>query len=443
MALKLLLLVGVLLLGMTSALGMTRVSSRKVTFNSTTTKLHMYESISIPFSTDFAASGNKRVKVTANSSDLNVAIVDFPIFHPDEIQEGVWNNSINVTGVFLGKAKIIISIIVDGDLVSSSFIDVIVIRQKRVIDTVFTASVIALVSILYINFGCAMDWDLCRKTLRKPVGPAIGFFCQFLFMPLISYVIGYLLFPDYPEMQLGIFFTGISPSGGASNIWTLMLGGNLNLSITMTTLCTIGAFAFIPFWLFTLGVHIFEKVELDVPYSQIATYALGLVIPLAIGFLIQKKMPRFCKVMVRIMKPFSIILIIFIIGFAVVTNLYLFKLFSWQIVLAGLGLPWMGYLVGLVMALIFRQPGPDVRAISIETGIQNTGIAIYLLRLGLQQPAADLTTVAPVACAVMTPIPLTILYIFKLILDRRKKKLNASLDKLQKQTILPSSITVS
>ena len=43
-------------------------------------------------------------------------------------------------------------------------------------------------------------------------------------------------------MQLGIFFTGISPSGGASNIWTLMLGGNLNLSVTMTTLCTVGAF---------------------------------------------------------------------------------------------------------------------------------------------------------------------------------------------------------
>lgn len=67
------------------------------------------------------------------------------------------------------------------------------------------------------------------------------YFCLVFFLQ-ISYVIGYVLFPDYPEMQLGIFFTGISPSGGASNIWTLMLGGNLNLSITMTTLCTIGAF---------------------------------------------------------------------------------------------------------------------------------------------------------------------------------------------------------
>jgi len=58
----------------------------------------------------------------------------------------------------------------------------------------------------------------------------------------LSYIIGYILFPNTPEMQIGMFFTGVSPSGGASNMWTVLLDGNLNLSITMTTLCTIAAF---------------------------------------------------------------------------------------------------------------------------------------------------------------------------------------------------------
>lgn len=58
----------------------------------------------------------------------------------------------------------------------------------------------------------------------------------------MSYGIGYCLFPEQPELQLGMFFTGISPSGGASNIWTILLDGNLNLSVTMTTICTILAF---------------------------------------------------------------------------------------------------------------------------------------------------------------------------------------------------------
>lgn len=58
--------------------------------------------------------------------------------------------------------------------------------------------------------------------------------------------------------------------------------------------------------------------------------AVGLVIPLGLGFIIQKKLPKLSRILVRVVKPFSVILILFIIIFAVVTNLYLFKLFSWQ-----------------------------------------------------------------------------------------------------------------
>lgn len=43
-------------------------------------------------------------------------------------------------------------------------------------------------------------------------------------------------------MQLGMFFTGVSPSGGASNVWSVILGGNLDLSISMTTISTFSAF---------------------------------------------------------------------------------------------------------------------------------------------------------------------------------------------------------
>lgn len=57
-----------------------------------------------------------------------------------------------------------------------------------------------------------------------------------------------------------------------------------------------------------------------------------------------------------------------------------------------MGLPYLGYLCGYLAARIFKQPGPDCLAIALETGIQNTGIAIFLLRFTLPQPQADLTT---------------------------------------------------
>ena len=63
-----------------------------------------------------------------------------------------------------------------------------------------------------------------------------------------------------------------------------------------------------------------------------------------------------------------------------------------QIMVAGIGLPFLGYLAGLLMGTACKQKPEDVMAISIETGVQNTGIAIFLLKFCLPQPAADLTT---------------------------------------------------
>nr|CAD7429734.1 unnamed protein product [Timema monikensis] len=240
----------------------------------------------------------------------------------------------------------------------------------------------------------------------------------------ISFALGKLLFPGNVAMQLGMFFTGVSPAGGASNIWTFALGGNMGLSITMTTISTFAAFGMMPLWIFTLGRVIFEEGALGVPYTRIASFALGLVVPLGLGFLIQRYLPRVSKFMVRILKPFSLLLILFIVVFAIITNLYLFQLFTWQILVAGLGLPWLGFVFGWLLARVpwFKQPPEDVLAISIETGIQNTGISIFLLRFSLGQPEADLTTVVPVAVAIMTPLPLMLMYVIKVCRERFEKR---------------------
>lgn len=91
---------------------------------------------------------------------------------------------------------------------SDQKLDVVVLRPQRVIDRLFTYSVIILVSILYINFGAAMNMATIKEILRRPVGPSICFVCQFMFMPLAAYGLGLWLFPDAHEMALGLFFTG-------------------------------------------------------------------------------------------------------------------------------------------------------------------------------------------------------------------------------------------
>lgn len=136
---------------------------------------------------------------------------------------------------------------------------------------------------------------IVRETLRRPIGPLIGFVCQYMIMPLIAFGLGYVFY-DQPAMRLGLFVTGASPGGGASNIWTLMFGGNLNLSITMTAISTFAAFVMMPAWIFTLGRVIFSEGQLVIPFYKICTYAVCLVVPLGIGLAISKWCPKLSKV---------------------------------------------------------------------------------------------------------------------------------------------------
>ncbi|XP_073833246.1 ileal sodium/bile acid cotransporter-like [Musca autumnalis] len=326
-----------------------------------------------------------------------------------------WKGSITVEVKLLGFTRIYAKMLNQKNNhveISNESLALTIVRKPRLIDHIFTGSVALLVSLLYINFGAAMDLKVLKKLLLKPVGPMIGFMTQFILMPLISYAVGYFVFPESVEMQLGLFFTGVSPSGGASNMWTVILGGNMNLSLLMTSISNVAAFAMMPLWIFTLGRVIFSRNNMTIPYSKIATFAVALVIPLAIGVVIQKYSPKWTKILVRFLEPISKCLIIFIIIFATVTNLYLFELFSLQIILAGSLLPWLGYGLAWYLAKSLKQIPADALTIAIETGIQNTGIAIFLLR-SLPQPQADLTTVIPVSVAIMTPFPLLGLYLYR------------------------------
>lgn len=132
-------------------------------------------------------------------------------------------------------------------------------------------------------------------------------------------------------MQLGMFFTGVSPGGGASNMWTVILGGNINLSILMTTISTIAALGTMPLWLFTLGKTIFDESDIPVPYMRLIYIIFGLIIPLFIGFLIQRYLNKVGQILARMLKCVSALLLIFIIIFAIVTNFYLFELFSYKV----------------------------------------------------------------------------------------------------------------
>ena len=74
-----------------------------------------------------------------------------------------------------------------------------------------------------------------------------------------------------------------------------MFGGNLNLSITMTAVSTLAAFFMMPAWLFSLGRVIFTEGDIVIPYHKILMTATCMVVPLGIGLLISRYLPKVSK----------------------------------------------------------------------------------------------------------------------------------------------------
>lgn len=375
--------------------------------------------------------------VSDNPSIAKVTAGALVNLYSDKNQSFDINGTFMVKGEFLGYTKIRLK--TDKEI-SSESLPVAVIRKKSALSIAFIASVTILLSLNYINMGCALDLQIVKQVLMKPIAPAVGFLSQFVAMPLIAFGLAKLLF-NQPIMQLGLFTFGCSPGGGASNMWTVILKGNLNLSLTMTFISTVSALGMIPLWLFTLGTTLFENTKTVVPYSNILLTLSCMLIPLGIGLLFQRFLPRVAKFCRKILALASILMILFIIIFGTYANLYMFKLFTWQVVVSAMANVWLGFLFGVVVSKICGLATEDIIAVTIETGVQNTGIAIIVLGFSLSAPDSDLASVVPVAGSIMTPFPLLIAYAIQKLRNLRKsakdKKRETIFDDLQ-ESILKS-----
>merc|ERR1712183_14127 len=351
---------------------------------------------------------SSKYKVFLQNEDPNIASISYEDSEQDEaglmeldITDAGrdWTLTVNVTGTFLGftnlRAEVVETDESDKTYVhhGSDRLEVVVTRSKakKTASKIFGYSVAALISFAYINMGCALDLEVMKKVLKRPIGPLIGFISQFLFMPICSFILAYIFPFSNTAMKLGLFVTGCSPGGGASNIWTVMFGGNLDLSIVMTAVSTFSAFFMMPLWIFLLGEVIIADTAIVIPYKKILTYGIMLIVPLLLGVSIRKCLPKVADTLAKILKPMAFFLI---------------KLIDWRIALVGFSLPWLGFGFGCMFSKICRQERKDIIAIAIETGIQNTGMAIFMLWFTLDHPAGDLAAVVPVAVATLTPFPL-------------------------------------
>ena len=112
----------------------------------------------------------------------------------------------------------------------------------------------------------------------------------------------------------------------------------------------------IPLWIFTLGQYISNQSHcLKIPYTNIFAALAGIIIPVGIGLLIRRFRPNVAGTIKKALRPVFAFFIIFMFTFGVWVNLYMFKLFTPINMFAGAMLPYIGFTLGGLIAMVCKQ----------------------------------------------------------------------------------------
>lgn len=271
--------------------------------------------------------------------------------------------------------------------------------------------------------GLDIELNIVYETFKRPIGPLVGMFSQFVVMPVFSYLIGWLLLETTYE-RLGLLLLGCSPGGAASNFWTAMYKGDVNLSCTMTFLSSCFSFAFTTLWVYVLGTPLVGK-DIPIPYLRLVISLASFTLPLLIGVGFKHFWPKTGKVLKeKVSRPFFMLCLLVMPAIGIWNSIYFFYLAEWQHLISGCLLGVCGYTVGAGLAYIFRMGKPQIIAISLETAIQNGGIAFIILNLTFPSPYREMGIMPILGFFFLStgPIMLVVFAVYSLVQCITKKK---------------------
>lgn len=251
----------------------------------------------------------------------------------------------------------------------------------------FNPQTLALLNVVlgFVMFGVSLELKPAdfKEALRTPRALVIGLLGHHLVFPASTYLLVLLLEPR-PSIALGMILVASCPAGNISNFLTHFARGNTALSVSISTLSTLTAVVMTPlniaFWggLYAPAQPLLRQVAVN-PIEMFVHVFLLLGLPLVAGLFVSHRWPHFTARAQTPMKYLSL-------GF--------FLLF----VLAALGANWQYFMlyVGMVVGVVFIHNGTalvtgygmawavglperDRRAVSIECGIQNSGLGLILI----------------------------------------------------------------
>ncbi|WP_323037561.1 bile acid:sodium symporter family protein [Pararhodobacter sp.] len=236
-----------------------------------------------------------------------------------------------------------------------------------------------------VMFAIALDLTPAqfRALLRAPKPLIAGFLAQFVALPAATFLLVLAVQPR-ASVALGLILVAACPGGNISNFLTHRAGGNTALSVSLTALATVGAIVLTPLnialWggLYAPTRAILVQTAID-PVQVAITVVFLLIVPLALGMVVNSRKPALAA---RIRRPMQTLSMVIFVGFIIAA---LAANWGYFLDLAGLvaGLVVahnaLALALGFLVATLVGVSARDRRSITIETGIQNSGLGLILI----------------------------------------------------------------
>ncbi|XP_052085910.1 ileal sodium/bile acid cotransporter-like [Mytilus californianus] len=315
---------------------------------------------------------------------------------------------------------------------------------KRFIKKTSDILMIVILAVILMSLGCTIEPTKLLQQIKKPVPVIIGMVLQFIVYPLTAFGFAHA-FQLNKYDALGLLILATCPGGSLSNLITFYSSGDVCLSVCMTTFATTVAIGMMPLnlWVYSRS---FITSTLTVPYVIIVISLVTILVPVAIGMVILKKLP---KLATYILKAGGVLGMLFIVIILAI-NMYLYPgLFSsdWKMILLAIVLPCFGLSVGYAGSRIACLSHKQCRTIGIEVSSQNVALSTTLIYLSFETDDATKIVVFSLIFGVFSVTSLTIFTLLYRIyincVTRKKKSLNENESKEKKENIYQISITIA
>ncbi len=247
------------------------------------------------------------------------------------------------------------------------------------------------VVIAFVMFGVALDIKLnhFKDVILKPKSAITGIFSQFFLLPAVTFLFILLLNPT-PTVGLGMILIASCPGGNISNFMSSMAKGNVALSVSLTAVATLAATFMTPLnfaiWgkLYLNHYHTsgagnyLVPIEIDF-FQMVQTVVILLGIPVILGLLTSQYFPKLTQKIKKPIKQASILIFIAFVIILLSANFNHFIRFIHLIFFIVLIHNALALTTGFSIASAMKLPRIDRRTITLETGIQNSGLALVLM----------------------------------------------------------------